>query len=67
MSDRMDLLNQLWPRGQRRRRPWRPPWDEQPDDPRGTWDEEPEEPNGRGMSSRRRSGGWRDRASREGS
>jgi hypothetical protein len=46
MSDRMDLLNQLWPRGPRRkRRPWRPPWDEQPDDPRGTWDEQPDDPN----------------------
>ena len=46
MSDRMDLLNQLWPRGpRRRRRHWRPPWDEQPDDPRGTWDEQPDDPN----------------------
>ena len=26
-------------------RPWRPPWDEQPDDPRGTWDEQPDDPN----------------------
>ena len=46
MSDRMDLLNLLWPHGPRRkRRSWRPPWDEQPDDPRGTWDEQPDDPN----------------------
>ena len=46
MSDRLDLLNLLWPRGPRRkRRPWRSPWDEQPDDPRGTWDEQPDDPN----------------------
>jgi hypothetical protein len=46
MSDRMDLLNQLWPLGPRsKRRAWRPPWDEQPDDPRGTWDEQPDDPN----------------------
>ena len=46
MSDREDLLNRLWPWGpRRRRRPWSPPWDEQPDDPRGTWDEQPDDPN----------------------
>ena len=48
MSDPpMDLLNQLWPRGpRRRRRPWRPPWDEQPDDPaRSVGDQQPDDPN----------------------
>jgi hypothetical protein len=46
MSDRLDLLNLLWPHGPRRkRRAWRPPWDEQPDDPRGSWDEQPDDPN----------------------
>ena len=27
--------------------PLAPPWDEQPDDPRGTWDEQPDDPNER--------------------
>ena len=46
MKDRLDLANLLWPHGpRRRRRSWRPPWDEQPDDPRGTWDEQPDDPN----------------------
>jgi hypothetical protein len=47
MSDRLDLANLLWPRGPRHRRRglWRRPWDEQPDDPRGTWDEQPDDPN----------------------
>ena len=44
MSDERDLLRQLlFPK--RRRRPGRKPWDEQPDDPRGTWDEQPDDPN----------------------
>ncbi len=47
MSDRLDLLNLLRPRGpRRRRRPWRPAWDEQPDHPGGTWDEQPDHPGG---------------------
>ena len=43
MSDERDLLRQLlFP--QRRRRPGRKPWDEQPDLPGKSWDEVPEEP-----------------------
>ena len=60
MSDRLALLNLLWPHGPRRkRRPWRPPWDEQPDDPRGPWDGSRTTRTRRGMRSRRR-GGARD-------
>ena len=47
MSDRPNLADLLWPREPRpgRRRRWRRPWDEQPDDPRGTWDEQPDDPH----------------------
>ena len=46
MKDRLDLANLLWPHGRRpkRRSLRRRPWDEQPDDPRGTWDEQPDDP-----------------------
>ncbi|MBV9203927.1 MAG: hypothetical protein JO037_00665 [Actinobacteria bacterium] len=46
MSDETDLADLLWPRRLRpgRRRPWRRPWDEQPDEPREAWDEEPVDP-----------------------
>ena len=68
MSDEPDLLRRLLSAAgpPARRRPWRAPWDEQPDEPGRSWDEQPDDPDEIVGRERRGNGGRPGRATLEG-